>query len=75
MRALQPSRKAPDRKAAFKAALAYAGMTEKAWREQRQPPVTREHVYQVLTGKRESATLTRDVDAFIAEHTPRTVAA
>lgn len=61
------------RKAAFKAALAYAGITEKQWREAR--GVSPTHLHAVLTGQRDSATLVADVERFIAEHTPQHAAA
>lgn len=55
-----------SRKAQFRAACAYAGTTAKAWCEQR--GITRGHLYAVLSGERESASLLADIDAFITEH-------
>jgi transcriptional regulator with XRE-family HTH domain len=63
----------PTRKQRFKAALAYAGMTQKQFCEAAE--VTKTHLHAVLNGERESPPLTAKVDAFIAQHTPSTVAA
>lgn len=65
----------PDktRKRAFKAALAWAGQTAEAWCADHD--ITRSHLYAVLSGQRESAKLTAEIDAFIQKHTPRIVAA
>lgn len=64
-----------SRKAAFDAALAAAGKTQKQWRAERVPPVSQPHLYLVLTGERQSASLLADVDRFIAEHGARRTAA
>ena len=61
------------RKAQFAAALTYAGLTRRQFAASRN--VTPEHLGYVLAGTRESARLVAEVDAFIAEHAPRTVAA
>lgn len=55
-----------ERKAEFKAACALAGTTMLRWCKER--GITYTHLYHVLDGRRESASLVRDVDAFIAEH-------
>lgn len=60
--------KRASRKAAFKAALALAETTVEAWAKT--SGVTSGHLYQVLDGRRESATLTEKVDEFIAEQLP-----
>lgn len=60
------------RKRAFKAALAYAGMTVEQWCEQK--GITPGHLYQVLRGGRESVSLLAEVDAFIATYTPQSAA-
>ena len=57
----------PSRQQLFRAALAIAGITGTQWAEEQ--GVTRQHVWQVLAGVRESKTLTEAVDAFIAKHT------
>lgn len=49
----------------FKAALAHARLTAKEWCFRRD--ISENHLYTVLSGKRESATLLADVDAFIAK--------
>lgn len=54
------------RKARFRAALALARMTAKQWASDN--GVTETHLYAVLKGTRDSATLTSKVDAFIAQH-------
>jgi hypothetical protein len=54
------------RKALFRAALALAGTTAERWAEGE--GVTSGHLSHVLAGKRESATLTEKIDAFIAKH-------
>ena len=56
----------PSRKQLFRAALAIAGMTGKQWADEHD--VTREHLWHVLSGSRESRSLTDTVDAFIAKH-------
>lgn len=56
----------PSRKQLFRAALAIAGMTGKRWADEH--GVTRVHLWYVLEGDRESASLTEAVDAFIAQH-------
>ena len=57
------------RKARFRAALALAGLTAEQWAEQND--VTPSHLSHVLTGKRESRSLTDKIDAFTKEHLPR----
>lgn len=64
---------APSRKARFGAAIALAETTVKAWAAEQN--VTPQHLYHVLSGERESASLTEKVDAFIAEWLPSTDAA
>lgn len=60
------------RKRAFKAALAYAGMTVEQWCAEKE--ITPGHLYQVLRADRESASLLAEVDAFIAAYTPSSAA-
>jgi len=57
---------------AFKAALALSGMTLGKWADQQD--VTPEHVWQVLSGRRESNRLMQEVDAFVAKHLPESAA-
>lgn len=52
------------RRKRFKGALALAGLTMGQWAEQE--GVTYGHLYQVLSGKRESMSLLARVDAFSA---------
>ena len=59
---------AMSRKARFRAALALAHKTAREWARERD--VTRGHLYAVLSGERESATLINQVDAFIGEYLP-----
>ena len=61
------------RKRAFKAALANAGTTMRAWAEAR--ALSYSHVRQVVGGVRESQPLEAEIDAFIAEHNPHANAA
>ena len=76
VRTRMASRNPISRAAAFKAALAYAGMTKTQWCAERKPnPVTDRHLNEVLAGRRESVPLMADVERFIAEYTPRGVAA
>lgn len=56
------------RKQRFDAALALAGLTLQAWASE--AGVSRQHLFQVLTGERESRSLTERVDAFVAKHLP-----
>ena len=56
----------PSRKRLFRAALAIAGITGTQWAKEQ--GVTRQHLQFVLTGERESKTLTDAVDAFIDKH-------
>lgn len=53
-----------SRKARFRAALALARMTETSWATEHN--ITRQHLYHVLKGERDSATLNAKIDAFIA---------
>jgi hypothetical protein len=62
----------PSRKARFRAALALAHTTMREWAEQQ--GVTTGHLHQVLSGDRESVTLTTAVDAFIEQHLPLSAA-
>lgn len=50
------------RKKLFRAALALEGKTLEAWSAER--GITSNHVYQVLTGRRESARLTQVIDEY-----------
>ncbi len=61
------------RKKAFKAALAFADVTLKDWAADH--GVTPVHLHLVLRDERTSERLLTDIDAFIAQHTPRKVAA
>lgn len=54
------------RRKRFRGALALAGLTIGQWAEQE--GVSYGHLYQVLSGRRESASLVARVDAFSAEH-------
>lgn len=56
----------PTRKPLFRAALAIAGLTAEQWAAME--GVTAGHVSQVLSGKRESRTLTDKIDAFVRTH-------
>lgn len=60
---------ARSRKALFGAAIALAETTVKAWAAEQN--VTPQHLYHVLSGERESASLVEKVDAFIAQHLPQ----
>ena len=62
-----------NRKAALKAAWAYAGQTMENWCAEQ--GITPGHLYQVLGGKRESARLVAVIDEYIAKHTPTASAA
>jgi len=62
------ARRMIDRKSAFKAALAVAGMTVTEWCEAQ--GISRPHLYQTLDGLRDSARLMAKVDGFVAEHLP-----
>lgn len=53
-------------KAHFQAALKLAGVTQKEWAEAHE--VTPAHLWQVLTGKRESRTLMEKVESFTKKH-------
>lgn len=55
-----------SRKARFRAALALAHMTETSWALERK--CSRQHLYLVLKGERESAKLVAEIDAFIAKY-------
>jgi hypothetical protein len=57
------------RRKAFRAALALAGTTARAFADQQ--GVTPEHLSYVLNGQRESRRLMDEVDAFIAKHLPQ----
>lgn len=65
---LMPTKKHPNdkKRKAFKAALALSGTTLTKWAEQQ--GVTPEHLWTVLSGRRDSARLLNEVDAFIAKH-------
>lgn len=63
----------PTRKQRFKAALALAGMKSQDWASQHD--VTVQHLNMVLNDARESATLVAEVDAFIEQFLPASVAA
>jgi DNA-binding XRE family transcriptional regulator len=54
------------RKRRFAAALALAGLTREEWAAQ--IGISSKHLYYVLRGERDSATLDAKVDAFIEEH-------
>jgi transcriptional regulator with XRE-family HTH domain len=54
------------RKARFMAALRIAGMTQTEWAEEN--GVTQGHLSQVLSGIRESQSLSEKIDAFAAKH-------
>lgn len=54
------------RKKHFRAALALADMTQEEWATMQE--VDSSHVSRVLSGERESETLTAKIDAFIAKH-------
>lgn len=56
----------------FRAALALAGLTLTKWAERQD--VTPEHVWQVLSGNRESNRLMQEVDALISEYLPESAA-
>lgn len=60
-----PGKTAALRKRRFFAALSLAGLTQNEWAERQ--GITDTHVYHVLSGKRESASLIAKIDAFIAE--------
>jgi hypothetical protein len=62
----------PGRSARFKAALALAGVTVDEFVAQHEIDVTPSHLYAVLRGDRESATLLEKVDAFIEKYLPET---
>lgn len=53
----------PSRKQMFRAALAITGLTATQWAQKQ--GITLGHLSQVLTGERESASLTAKVDSFI----------
>ena len=57
-----------ERSRRFHAALKLAGLSIAKWASAE--GVTRGHVYQVLSGTRESPPLIQKVEAFIAEHLP-----
>lgn len=57
------------RKAQFRAALELAGMTATEWAKKNK--VSRGHLYQVLVGLRQSATLVEKVDEFIRKQLMR----
>jgi hypothetical protein len=59
------SLEARKRKAAFKSALAFAGVTQGKWCED--AGVTGGHLYAVLHETRQSESLTTKIDAFIAQ--------
>lgn len=59
---------AESRKARFKAALALANTTVLAWCEEQ--GISTGHLYQVLNGDRESASLLERVDAYIERYAP-----
>jgi hypothetical protein len=65
-----PARGKPNRSAKFKAALALAGITVDRFVAQSDIDVTPAHLYAVLRGDRESASLIEKVDAFIAKYLP-----
>lgn len=54
------------RKARFRAALALAGMTQESWADRE--GVTPAHLSYVLSGTRESRSLTEKIDAFTRKH-------
>ena len=58
-----------SRKAAFKAALALAETNAQAWAAEHGVTVT--HLNYVLSGERESKTLTDTIDGFIAKYLPQ----
>jgi hypothetical protein len=58
------------RKSRFEAALSLARITAAEWAKQN--GVTAGHLSQVLTGKRESASLTAKIEAFTIERLPDT---
>ena len=58
-----------SRKSQFRAALALAEQTASDWCAEQ--GITTGHLYQVLSGSRESVSLTEKVDAFIAEYLTR----
>lgn len=64
------SRGKPSRSQRFKAALALAGITVDEFVRQSEIAVTPAHLYAVLRGARESATLVEKVDAFIVKWLP-----
>jgi hypothetical protein len=53
-----------SRKQLFRVALVQAGMTAKQWAAKHE--ISEGHLWQVLSGPRESASLTEKVDEFIA---------
>lgn len=59
----------PDRKRAFKAAIAHADKTIGEFCADQ--GVTRTHLHYVLTGERDSVKLNAAIDLFIAEHMPK----
>lgn len=66
MRAIEARRKR------FRAALALAGVSLKQWASTE--GVTRQHVREVLLGRRVSAPLNEKIDAFIAQHLKKVAA-
>ena len=56
--------KGMSRKARFRAALALARTTETAWADEQ--GITRQHLYLVLKGDRQSVPLVAKIEAFIA---------
>jgi hypothetical protein len=61
-----------SRKARFRASLALARITAKAWCEEQ--GFTESHLYQVLRGDRNSPETLRRVDSFIAHQLPQDAA-
>lgn len=55
-----------SRKALFRAALAISEQTAEQWADRE--GITAGHLSQVLSERRESATLAEKIDAFIAKH-------
>jgi hypothetical protein len=61
------------RKRRFLAALALAGLTREGWATQQ--GITATHLYMVLRGERESASLNGKIDAFIDQYLTAGIAA
>ncbi|AHG92102.1 hypothetical protein J421_4635 (plasmid) [Gemmatirosa kalamazoonensis] len=61
-----------ERKRRFEAALKLAGETMESWAQKQ--GISYGHLYFVLSGQRESARLSRLIEAFIADHLPPQVA-